>query len=220
MLINTSNFISTVERESVRQQSVSYSPPLDETQPLISYSLEEFQKITQEGVFYGVHESPFGLVVAAVFQSRLCGLVFQGNMLMDYLVEQAQKHLKIPLNYYHPEITGVFVEKIFKGEQPLLSLAGTPFQIEVWKHLLTIPKGKIITFYELALELNKPRAMRSIGQALKANPLPYVLPCHRVISSSGKMGGYRWGTGLKEQLLASEGYEEAVRLLSFVKENL
>ena len=202
-----------MEREIVRKQSLNYSPPQEEIKPLLTYSLDEFQKMTQEGVFYGVHNSPFGRVVSAVFQNRLCGLVFQGNMLPDYLIEQAQKHLKIPLTYYHPEITEPFVEKIFKGDKPLLSLAGTPFQIEVWQHLLTIPPGKILTYHELALALDKPRAMRSIGQALKSNPLPYVLPCHRVISSSGKMGGYRWGTGLKEQLLASEGYEEAVRLL-------
>lgn len=173
--------------------------------------------MTQEGLFYGIHDSPFGPVVAAVFQNRLCGFVFQGNMRSEYLIEQSQRHLKTPLAYYHPEVTAPFIEQIFAGERPAVLLAGTPFQVEVWKYLLNIPKGNVMTYQELAQALNRPQAMRSVGQALKSNPLAYVFPCHRIVSSSRKMGGYRWGTGLKERLLAAEGYEEAVRLLSDVQ---
>lgn len=197
---------------SLKQRSYSLAL-LDQKESTISVSLEDFQTMTQEGLFYGIHECPFGPVVAAVFQNRLCGLVFQGNMRSEYLVEQSQRHLKTLLAYYHPEVTAPFVEQVFGGERPPVLLAGTSFQIEVWQHLLKIPKGTVLTYQELAQALNRPQAMRSVGQALKANPLAYVFPCHRVVSSSGKMGGYRWGAGLKERLLASEGYAEAVDLL-------
>lgn len=179
----------------------------DDNQALITLSLEELQESAAEGLFYGVHKTLFGNVVATVLQGRLCGLVFQGNMRSEYLVEQAQAHLKLPLAYYQPETTESFVEQVFSNQTPPLLMGGTPFQIEVWKHLLTIPKGTVVTYQQLAQALDKPRAMRSVGQALKANPLAYVFPCHRVVSSSGKIGGYRWGTGLKEKLLTSEGYE-------------
>ncbi|MGL5784215.1 MAG: methylated-DNA--[protein]-cysteine S-methyltransferase [Alphaproteobacteria bacterium] len=196
----------------MRQRSYAL-PSFDRKEPLVTLSLEELQEISQEGLFYGVHKTPFGNVVGVVFQNRLCGLVFQGNVRSEYLVEQAQSHLRLPLTYYHAEVTAPLVEQVFAGETAPLLLAGTPFQIEVWKHLLTIPKGQVLTYQELAKALGKPQAMRSVGQALKANPIAYVFPCHRVVSSSGKMGGYRWGTGLKEKLLASEGYEAAVQLI-------
>lgn len=190
----------------VRQESNALTS-FDHDDLIVTLSLELLQEKAREGVSYGVHKTPFGNAVVAVLQNRLCGLVFQGNMRSEYVVEQAQAHLKLPLSYYRPETIEPFLEQIFSGRMPPLWLGGTPFQIEVWKHLLTIPKGAVLTYQELARDLGKPRAMRSVGQALKANPLAYVFPCHRVVSSSGKIGGYRWGTGLKERLLNAEGYE-------------
>ena len=72
---------------SVRQRSYAL-PSFDRKEPLVTLSLEELQEISQEGLFYGVHKTPFGNVVGVVFQNRLCGLVFQGNVRSEYLVEQ------------------------------------------------------------------------------------------------------------------------------------
>jgi len=98
---------------------------------LVTLSLEAMQEKASEGLFYGVHKTPFGNVVAATVQDRLCGLIFQGNMRSEYLVEQAQAHLKLPLSHYHPETTEPFVECVFAGKMPQLLLAGTPFQLYV-----------------------------------------------------------------------------------------
>lgn len=86
-----------------------------------------------------------------------------------------------------------------------LDLAGTPFQHQVWQELQKIPPGKTLSYGELARRLGKPKAARVVGQALKANPLPLIIPCHRVIAARGKLGGYSAGLAHKRWLLAHEG---------------
>ena len=92
-------------------------------------------------------------------------------------------------------------------EQFDLKLApeGTPFQLEVWKELERIPYGKTISYGELAERIGKPNAVRAVGAANGANPLPIVIPCHRVIGADGSLTGYGGGLEKKEALLALEG---------------
>lgn len=82
--------------------------------------------------------------------------------------------------------------------------AGTPFQRKVWKELLRIPSGTTISYAELARRIGKPTAMRAVAQACARNPLPVVIPCHRVIRSDGSLGGYSGGRRRKRQLLTLE----------------
>jgi methylated-DNA-[protein]-cysteine S-methyltransferase len=77
---------------------------------------------------------------------------------------------------------------------------GTPFQQKVWKELLKIPKGKTITYKELAKWIGKPRAVRAAANAVGANPLPVIIPCHRVVRSDGSIGGYSGEGGVKKKL--------------------
>lgn len=81
---------------------------------------------------------------------------------------------------------------------------GTPFQRAVWRRLLDIPYGEVITYKELAESIGAPGAARAVGNALGANPIPIVIPCHRVLASHG-LGGYSPGVGIKEELLRMEG---------------
>ena len=85
--------------------------------------------------------------------------------------------------------------------------AGTPFQQLVWKALLTIPKGKVVTYQQLAKQIGKPKAVRAVANAVAANKLLVVIPCHRVIRSDGSLGGYsgKGGVKAKRKLLADEG---------------
>jgi methylated-DNA-[protein]-cysteine S-methyltransferase len=87
-----------------------------------------------------------------------------------------------------------------------LSLApqGTPFQLSVWNHLCEIPYGETISYGELARRLGNPNASRAVGLANGSNPIPVVIPCHRVIGSNGKLTGYGGGLPIKEKLLALE----------------
>lgn len=82
---------------------------------------------------------------------------------------------------------------------------GTEFQLKVWKMVSKIPYGKTITYKELALRMGNENTIRAVGRANGANPIPIIIPCHRVIGSDGKLVGYRGGINLKEKLLKLEG---------------
>lgn len=89
-----------------------------------------------------------------------------------------------------------------------LDLRGTPFQIEVWKEMLRIPAGKTRSYGEVAKRIGRPTAFRAVAQACGANPVPVVVPCHRVVASGGKLGGFGLGLDRKISLLAAEGVED------------
>ena len=86
-------------------------------------------------------------------------------------------------------------------------LIGTHFQIKVWNAISKIPKGKVKTYKELARSIRKPKASRAVANACGKNPLPIIIPCHRVIRSDGRLGGYsgKGGIKTKRKLLRSEG---------------
>lgn len=86
-----------------------------------------------------------------------------------------------------------------------LSPAGTPFQQKVWAALLTIPYGRTASYGEIAAKINKPGGAVAVGQANSRNPIPILIPCHRVIGADGKLVGYTGGMHIKEALLAIEG---------------
>ncbi len=102
-----------------------------------------------------------------------------------------------------------FAGKRKEFEVPLSIKRGTPFQQNVWKALSTIPYGEIRTYKEVAVAVDSPKAVRAIGQANRTNPLPIVIPCHRVIGQNGKLTGYMGnatdGVEIKRQLLLLEG---------------
>jgi methylated-DNA-[protein]-cysteine S-methyltransferase len=86
----------------------------------------------------------------------------------------------------------------------MLSPVGTPFQLEVWRRLDEIPYGQTISYGELARRIGNPKASRAVGLANGSNPIPIVIPCHRVIGTNGKLTGYGGGLPIKEKLLALE----------------
>ena len=88
-----------------------------------------------------------------------------------------------------------------------LDLRGTPFQLEVWRKLLEIPRGETRTYTQLAAELGRPRAVRAVGRACGSNRIGVLVPCHRVVGSNGSLTGYRWGVERKRALLSAEGAE-------------
>ena len=85
-----------------------------------------------------------------------------------------------------------------------LDLVGTEFQQQVWRALLTIPTGELVTYGDVAASIGKASAARAVGTAIGRNNIALLIPCHRVIQASGALGGYRWGTGRKQALLGLE----------------
>ncbi len=82
--------------------------------------------------------------------------------------------------------------------------SGTEFQKSVWNALLNIPYGEVKSYKDIAIAIGNPKACRAVGMANNKNPIPIVIPCHRVIGSNGKLTGYAYGLSLKEQLLNLE----------------
>ena len=88
---------------------------------------------------------------------------------------------------------------------PALLLQGTPFQIKVWQAAQKIPSGVTVTYKELAVTIGHPASWRAVANALANNKISYFIPCHRIIGSTGKLAGYRWGIERKKLLLEAEG---------------
>ncbi len=86
-------------------------------------------------------------------------------------------------------------------------LAGTPFQQHVWKALLEIPRGIVVSYQDLANRLHMPKAVRAVANAVGANPISPLIPCHRIVGSRQHMGGYHWGVPAKATLLREEGVD-------------
>lgn len=85
-----------------------------------------------------------------------------------------------------------------------IKLFGRPLQLAVWQQLVNIPSGKLCTYSDVASAVGKPKAVRAVASCIGQNPITYLLPCHRVIAKSGKLGGYYWGLDVKQKLLAHE----------------
>jgi len=106
------------------------------------------------------------------------------------------------------ELDEYFAGKRRKFTVPL-DLHGTPFQLEVWQTLRRIPFGKAVSYGEEARMLGKPKAARAVGSANGRNPIPIIVPCHRVVAGDGSLGGYSAGLPMKRKLLALEGVSVA-----------
>ena len=100
------------------------------------------------------------------------------------------------------------LSEYFQGRRTTFDLRlhpkGTPFQLDVWKALLTIPYGETRSYADIARQIGRPTAVRAVGLANGRNPLPIVVPCHRVIGSSGRLVGYGGGLPVKQALLDRE----------------
>jgi len=156
---------------------------------------------------HGVHDSPFGPCLLMHTERGICGLAFvdedderQGLASMAArwpnaeLVEDAAAGAELASRIFSPR----------SGDRLTVLLHGTPFQIQVWEALLRIPAGAVTSYQALADSIGKPNASRAVGTANGANPVSYLIPCHRVIRKSGALGGYRWGLGRKLAMLSRE----------------
>jgi AraC family transcriptional regulator of adaptative response/methylated-DNA-[protein]-cysteine methyltransferase len=157
---------------------------------------------------YGLHPTPFGTCVLGLTERGICHLGFvqtSEGAAVDELVSMWQQAVMIE----DQQATAPLVEPIFdlhrRVEQPLhIYVRGTNFQIKVWEALLRIPAGNVTTYHELARRIGHPGAARAVGSAVGANPVPVLIPCHRVIRALGVHGEYRYGAARKQALLGWE----------------
>jgi len=149
---------------------------------------------------YGRLESPFGPCSALSYEGRIIALRFGSHeeLLAELQAEWAEAVLEDS-----PE-TEALLRRAFEdpAEVPILA-TGTPFQLTIWEYLRRSGNASTMTYGEVARAIGRPGAARAVGQAVGANPLAVVIPCHRVVSR-GKLTGYRWGIDRKKALLAWE----------------
>ena len=152
--------------------------------------------------FYTIVDSPLGPILLAGNNEGLRELNFQEGKRPTPIGADWEK------NAAHFAETIAQLQAYFAGELQEFDLplapTGTPFQITVWRELKAIPYGETISYGELARRIGKPKAARAVGLANGANPLPLVVPCHRVVGSDGRLTGYGGGLPIKEALLAHE----------------
>lgn len=116
-----------------------------------------------------------------------------------------REYLAAPGHPFMKELADYFAGRLKKFSQRTSFKTGTDFQKLVWKALTKIKYGEVVTYKQLSERLGKPEAARAVGNALGKNPLPLVIPCHRVIRTDGAMGGFTGGTDIKKTLLGIEG---------------
>jgi len=167
-----------------------------------------------ETVHTAEFESPIGVLRAASTQAGLAHLDLpqaSGSGLAGWLERWAPgarvREAWEPNRRAIAQILEFLEGKRRSFELPL-DLRGTPFQRRVYAELLGIPYGEVRSYAEVARSLGQPGAMRAVGAANGANPVPLVVPCHRVIATGGRLGGYGGGLALKKRLLAMERADE------------
>jgi AraC family transcriptional regulator of adaptative response/methylated-DNA-[protein]-cysteine methyltransferase len=161
-------------------------------------------------ISYGFHPSPFGPCMVALTDRGICSLSFvdaheqrESVAALEHQWPQAQ--LEESRERTEAVARRIFAEPRDRQAHPLvLFLKGTNFQIKVWEALLRIPYGNVSTYQDIAGLIGSPQATRAVGNAVGANPVAYLIPCHRVIRSSGVIGNYRYGTVRKKAILGWE----------------
>ncbi|HUJ80119.1 MAG TPA: methylated-DNA--[protein]-cysteine S-methyltransferase [Nitrospiria bacterium] len=157
---------------------------------------------------YGVHPSPFGDCLLAATDRGVCWLSFIDPGDRDSAVADLRDYWRGAAIQKQPDATRPVAERIFRlpnhGGRLDLFVHGTNFQIKVWEALLTIPPGAVASYREIARRIGAPKATRSVGTAVGRNPISYLIPCHRVIRTTGAFGHYGGGAARKKALLGWE----------------
>jgi AraC family transcriptional regulator, regulatory protein of adaptative response / methylated-DNA-[protein]-cysteine methyltransferase len=156
---------------------------------------------------YSYAETPFGNIIVASTTKGICYMAFaedEQQALTDLQQYFPKAHFKQMLDIMQQNALYIFTHDWNKIHQIKLHLKGTAFQLKVWETLLKIPMGQLSTYGNIAVQINKPGASRAVGTAIGSNPVAFLIPCHRVIQSTGIFGGYMWGPVRKTAIIGWE----------------
>jgi AraC family transcriptional regulator of adaptative response/methylated-DNA-[protein]-cysteine methyltransferase len=163
---------------------------------------------------FSFSSSLFGDILIASTEKGICHIAFVDK------VEKALCELKLRFpkalltegeSSYQRDVTSFFAGDWSEPKEIKLYLRGTQFQLKVWEALLNIPAGELRTYGRIAREIEFPTASKAVGTAVGANPIAFLIPCHRVINSSGIIGDYRWGSVRKTALIGWEAARSDLR---------
>ncbi|MGF1460333.1 MAG: methylated-DNA--[protein]-cysteine S-methyltransferase [Leptolyngbyaceae cyanobacterium] len=164
-------------------------------------------------IAYGFHPTRFGTALIATTERGICSLQFCHPGSTDTAINGLQQRWPRATFILDPSRTQP-IQASLQGlpqapTRPLsLFVKGTNFQIQVWRALLRLPFGSLATYQDIANDIGKPKAARAVGTAIGANPIGYLIPCHRVIRRTAELGGYRWGQLRKAAMVGWEASQQ------------
>lgn len=156
---------------------------------------------------YSFAESPFGEIFVASTSKGVCCMEFADNHEIAFnslLQKFPNAKFSQIVDKIQQNALFIFTQDWSKLKEIKLHLKGTDFQLKVWDALLKIPMGGLTTYGDIATEINNPKACRAVGTAIGENPVAFLIPCHRVIRSSGALGNYHWGEIRKTAIIGWE----------------
>ena len=159
-------------------------------------------------VNFSFAESPFGNLIVASTEKGVCHMAFEDNeknALNDLKSKFPNAAFQRKSDLIQQNALFIFQNDWNKLPEIKLHLKGTDFQLKVWETLLKIPMGQLSTYGNIAKKIGNANASRAVGTAIGSNPVAFLIPCHRVIQSSGNFGGYMWGNTRKTAIIGWEG---------------
>ncbi|AOM78049.1 methylated-DNA--[protein]-cysteine S-methyltransferase [Pedobacter steynii] len=156
---------------------------------------------------YSFAESPFGSLIVASTAKGICYMAFADDP--DLAFKELQqlfpnaKYRQV-LDMMQQNALYIFGKDWSRLQEVKLHLKGTDFQIKVWETLLKVPLGELSTYAGIAASIDRPKASRAVGSAVGDNPVAFLIPCHRVIKSTGELGQYHWGSPRKTAMIGWE----------------
>lgn len=180
----------------------------DNRDHLITYGVQPPQQVYWDFCSFG--DVP--LAVGIDDDGAVCRISFMPSAKSKKLPEVWLTAWPETVYIHHPQAIAALTRHVFSGKPCAIRMTGTPFQQSVWKQIAKIPSGEILSYADIARRVKKPLASRAVGTACGANPVPLLVPCHRVLASNGGLGGFGGGLPLKKKLLAQElGAPEKIR---------
>jgi len=156
---------------------------------------------------YSFAETPFGNIIVATTSKGICHLAFaddEKDALQQLKMQFPNASFKQVVDTIQQNALFIFTQDWKDLSKIKLHLKGTTFQIKVWEALLKIPMGDVSTYSSIANQIKNPNASRAVGTAIGDNPVAFLIPCHRVIRSTGEFGQYHWGSTRKAAMLGWE----------------
>jgi AraC family transcriptional regulator of adaptative response/methylated-DNA-[protein]-cysteine methyltransferase len=159
-------------------------------------------------IHYSFSNSPFGKLIVASTNKGICYMAFEedSEVALSSLIKKfPNARIALGTDLFQQNALLIFQNDWSKLQAVKLHLKGTSFQLKVWESLLKIPMGQLSTYGKIASEIGRPNASRAVGTAIGSNAVAFLIPCHRVIQSTGTIGGYMWGPTRKMAMIGWEG---------------
>jgi AraC family transcriptional regulator of adaptative response/methylated-DNA-[protein]-cysteine methyltransferase len=161
-------------------------------------------------ISYGFHPSPFGECLVAVTERGICNLAFIEDRDQGAALSELRSSWPAAVLEAEHAKTSIVIDQLMELFHQSIStpmrlfLSGTNFQIKVWEALMDIPAGSVVSYQRVAIQIGLAGAGQAVGNAISKNPIPVLIPCHRVIRKNGDFGKYRFGSARKKALLGWE----------------